>query len=338
MLMVIFGAGASYDSWPSLPPGRAARNSEPFRPPLAKELFLSFPPFRAVSAKYPRCQPLIPYLESQENIEEILEQFRDDAEKNDERRSQLTAIQFYIRDVIQLCELRWRQQTQGVTNYRTFVDQVQSFSEVCFVTFNYDTLLEDALEKIDVRFPDIRSYIARRSGCLFKLHGSIDWQYRLPTLKTNIRLERQPTEDDMIRAAPEPDDRAVITKKGEQLPQAELELHYNLPALAIPTVSKSRFVCPPEHVEDLRMCMRRVHQIVIVGWRAGEKHFLEILAKGLKSPVDVIAACGKEQAASETLKSLKDAGIPIRHATQSSYGFTDFVLNREVNWLLEQKA
>jgi hypothetical protein len=41
MIMVIFGAGASYDSVPSRPPrGLNARQFLPNRPPLASELFL----------------------------------------------------------------------------------------------------------------------------------------------------------------------------------------------------------------------------------------------------------------------------------------------------------
>jgi hypothetical protein len=130
----------------------------------------------------------------------------------------------------------------------------------------------------------------------------------------------------------------VVTKDGERLPQAAQERYYNLPALAIPTLSKYSFVCPPEHVDDLRKCVERVSKIAIVGWRGGEKHFLEILANGLKSPIDVVAACGNEQAASETLGNLRNAGVPVRNAMQSTHGFTNFVLNREVNWLLEQKA
>jgi hypothetical protein len=136
MLMVIFGAGASYDSWPSFPPDRLPRDAEFLRPPLAKELFLYAPQFRAVSAKYPRCQPIIPYLESQENVEDILEQFGTEAVQNPERRSQLTAIQFYIREIVRLCEAHWRLRTNGVTNYRTLLDQLAEFPDVCFVTFN----------------------------------------------------------------------------------------------------------------------------------------------------------------------------------------------------------
>jgi hypothetical protein len=117
MLMVVFGAGASYDSWPSFPPDKLPRTSEPLRPPLAKELFVYSEQFRAVSAKYSQCQPLIPYLEAQENVEDILETFRAKADRNPESRSQLMAIQFYIREIVRLCEAHWRRRTHGVTNY-----------------------------------------------------------------------------------------------------------------------------------------------------------------------------------------------------------------------------
>src|SRR5260370_28389607 len=100
MLLVIFGAGASYDSWSSFPPDRMPRASEILRPPLAKELFLPFEPFRKTSRAYARCQPLIPYLESRDNVEEILEQFRIEAEHDVERQRQLLALQFYIRGII----------------------------------------------------------------------------------------------------------------------------------------------------------------------------------------------------------------------------------------------
>lgn len=335
MLMVIFGAGASYDSWPSLRGGRTPRGSEPFRPPLAKELFVNVQQFRAVSARYARCQPLIPYLESRENVEEILEQFRDESEQSEERRRQLLAIQFYIREIIRLCETHWRKETCGVTNYRTFVDQVQAFPEVCFVTFNYDTLLEDALEAIDVRFPTIREYISERYK-VFKLHGSTNWKLWLRTQRS-LRGAGQPADEELIRTAPKVFQGTSIRKEAEPGPQSPDYVYWYLPALAIPTLSKSSFVCPSEHVDDLRECVERVSQIAIVGWRGGEKHFLEILAKGLKSSVDVIAACGNEQAASDTLKNLRNAGVPIRNAMQSVDGFTDFVLNRGVNWLLQQR-
>lgn len=165
MLMVVFGAGASYDSWPSGTPDKLPRDKQVYRPPLAKELFLPYPEFRKISAKYPLCQTIIPYLESQENIEAILERFRDEAGHDDQRRHQLVATQFYIRDLIAACQGNWHQTTLGVTNYRTLVDQSRAFLHVCFVTFNYDTLLEDALSGIGYSSPpSIRTY--QRLPCL----------------------------------------------------------------------------------------------------------------------------------------------------------------------------
>ena len=331
MLMVIFGAGASYDSWPSFPPDRMPREHEVFRPPLAKELFLHFDPFRQASQKYDRCQPLIPYLERQDNVEEILEQFRVEAEGNKERRRQLLALQFYIREVIRTCQNVWLTKTFGVTNFRTLVDQVHPCSEICFVTFNYDTLLEGALIKVDVDFPDIHSYVSKTTYKVFKLHGSIDWWSWRSAQNTNVRSSDQPSEADLIRAAPELEGEEVIAKEGARPPEIPREyLYHYYPALAIPTLSKSKFVCPPDHIEALEKCIKTVDKIVIVGWRAGERNFLEMLASGLPQGVDVIAACGNEQAARETLRNLTDAGTRPERSIVAPGGFTEFVLNRRI--------
>jgi len=336
MLMVIFGAGASYDSWSTFPPDRMPRENEVLRPPLAKELFLYCEPFRKISKAYARCQPLIPYLESQDNVEEILEQFRIEAEQNVERRRQLLALQFYIRAVILACESAWLRKTHGATNFRTLVDQVSHLPEICFVTFNYDRLLESALDAIDVPFSHISTYVSGTKYKLFKLHGSVDWISWRSAQRTNVRSADQPSEADLIRAAPELGDDGLIEKDGSRPPGVMQFLHHYYPALAIPTLSKSTFICPAEHVEVLGRSIPKVDKIAIIGWRAGEKTFLELLAKGLRSAVDVIVACGNEQAAKDTLKNMLNAGISVRQGIAEPGGFTDFVLNRRIESFLRQ--
>jgi hypothetical protein len=70
MLMVIFGAGASYDSCPTYPPGTAVPASPDslnhyHRPPLAIELFEDRPVFaEAIEHYFPECQPIVPRLRS----------------------------------------------------------------------------------------------------------------------------------------------------------------------------------------------------------------------------------------------------------------------------------
>ena len=76
MIMVIFGAGASYDSVPSRPPSQYVRRNLISRPPLATELFLDYDFFADSLRRFPQCKPIVPYLQSLppgETIEHTLE-------------------------------------------------------------------------------------------------------------------------------------------------------------------------------------------------------------------------------------------------------------------------
>jgi len=71
MLIVIFGAGASFDSCPTYPPGHheavldGHTLNKDFRPPLANELFENRPIFaEAILRHFPQCQPIVPRLRS----------------------------------------------------------------------------------------------------------------------------------------------------------------------------------------------------------------------------------------------------------------------------------
>ncbi len=47
---------------------------------------------------------------------------------------------------------------------------------VCFVTFDYDTMLEEAMGQVlRLGVRDMNSYHTWENYSLFKLHGSIDW-------------------------------------------------------------------------------------------------------------------------------------------------------------------
>jgi hypothetical protein len=321
MLLVIFGAGASYDSCSSFPSSSFTQREPWFRPPLARELFLNHPVFRDRSSRYGgRFQPLLPFLEQQEDVEQILERYQAEAERNPERRSQLVAIQYYLRDIIFECEQQWTVHTHGVSNYRTLLDEVRLCQQVCFVTFNYDTLMERALKAIDVPLETTADYVAHSKFKLIKLHGSINWAYWIPKITSNLRPDEYHREYELIRAAPQPRAGSVI---GLQSPG---EAFFSMPALAVPTASKHSFVCPTEHVEELRTLIPRVTKIAIVGWRAAEQNFLE---SGLQAPVRIVAACGNKDAADATLGRLSAAGIE-GDLQAAPGGFTDFVVNRRI--------
>jgi hypothetical protein len=90
----------------------------------------------------------------------------------------MLAIRYYLRRLIQDCQLEWtRQVTHGVTNYRTLWDQIRRATPVLTVSFNYDTLFEEALAEAGIHFRTLNDYIAVPPSCrLIKPHGSINWE------------------------------------------------------------------------------------------------------------------------------------------------------------------
>src|SRR5271154_7113734 len=100
MLMVIFGAGASYDSSPTYtigmqPPDEADPNNKENRPPLAKDLFENRPLFiRAVDA-FPQCRSIVPrfrdpaVLAGQKSLEALLQDLEGEAQTYNRGKKEL---------------------------------------------------------------------------------------------------------------------------------------------------------------------------------------------------------------------------------------------------------
>ena len=184
MLMVIFGAGASYDSSPSdLPNSNKWKDR---RPPLANELFEDRPAFGPVVSRFPRCQPIIDRLRrrGEASVEQVLEKLQQESDNNPDRHRQLAAIRFYLHLTLWECVEAWNEVTRGVTNYATLLDQIKHWckdEQTCLVTFNYDTMLEEALATVGKRICTIRDYIAGDEWRVIKIHGSVNWGRELDT-------------------------------------------------------------------------------------------------------------------------------------------------------------
>ena len=339
MLMVIFGAGASYDSFPSAPaPPRAAFQDYEQRPPLASQLFAQRDFFRDVARRYPKCLPLIAELEPRTkagtSVEQFLEEYQ--AHADEEGRSQLWSIQYYLRDVIQKCQSDWNLLTRGVSNYSSLFNQARRSGSVCFVTFNYDTLLEEALTPFDIDFPKLGSYVNNPSCTLVKPHGSTDWTYWIRKGSTSVPQD-DPTPQQLIRAAPSIAPDAIITKAGDTPVERRVQIYFQLPALAIPVVSKSQFVCPESHLTALRALLPRVTHIVAIGWRAAESHFLAMLSEHLTKPVAVTSVCGDGPESQEILSRIESSGVKGRFSAMPDT-FTEFVRNHGIETFLKVSA
>lgn len=185
MLLVIFGAGASYDSAPARSLAFSQFNNLTDRPPLANQLFEDRPDFVQDLDLFPQCKPIVPYLRTGRAFEQTLQGLQMEGEKYPTRFPQLAAIRFYLRRMLWRCEDRWYSQHRGVTNYATLLDQLNMWrptgETILLVTFNYDRMLERALEEFNQTFTDIPDYIASKRFLVFKPHGSVNWGHRVQT-------------------------------------------------------------------------------------------------------------------------------------------------------------
>src|SRR5690348_4374911 len=100
MLMVIVGAGASYDSSPYFfPKSTEAVHVERFRPPLAGELFGNRDYFVETMNGFPDCLPIIPSfqrLRPGATVESVMERLQNESENDSVRKCQLAAIRYYL--------------------------------------------------------------------------------------------------------------------------------------------------------------------------------------------------------------------------------------------------
>lgn len=319
MLLVIFGAGASYDSVLHLPPpplGYLTQSKrietygphEEFRPPLANQLFDDRTSFVQFMENYPACKPLVNLLRGKVQVERQLAKFEQEAKTFPVRYRQLAAIRFYLHEMLWNCQINWNRYHRGITNYLTFVDALDRWryendEQICFVTFNYDTMLEASLEELwGVKFTDLGSYTKHPHFKLIKLHGSVDWG-----LELNTKLEGAMPAT-LIDAAVTGLDISQRYQKVQRPPIVFENQTFGFPALAIPVEKKSEFVCPPEHLQALADVLRRVKKVITVGWRATEQHFLAMLKKqpmGLDIyNVDLMVVSGDTKGVAQTNENL----------------------------------
>jgi hypothetical protein len=349
VFMVIFGAGASYDSGPSNPlPELREGENQTWRPPLAVELLHNNYSFNQIQRNYHEMDPIVPYLRdvgSDKSIEQVLFHLQLEAESDGERAKQIAAFRYYLQDLFRAVKQVWLgNETNGISNYKTFYDQLRranvSKLPIPIVTFNYDTLFENALEEIGLKYNNMDDYTSNGLVSLYKLHGSVDWSHpiihdlEIPG-RSDIEIVRIIIENFRNITI---DSEFVLTKRPIHSlngPTAIIEKNLFFPAIAIPVDQKSKFECPSTHLEHLSSAIVDVKKIIIVGWRGAESHFLKILKENLSSKVEIIAVCGSRGAAYETFESLRRAEINFNGVAYDG-GFSKFTTGRAVEDFLRR--
>lgn len=344
--MVVFGAGASYDSIDvKLPntnnPGWVI--DEEFRPPLAKDLFGFRGLFTEAMALFEKLQPIVPILRHTggRNVETVLRELQEQAVVYPERLRQLMAVRYYLHYVLWRCEGEWKKAARQVTNYKALLDQINRWrkpdSPICLVTFNYDTLLEDAMSVVGPRISRLADYVYGNPAFkVFKLHGSVNWGRKVKG--------QLPAGADAWWIARNHIDRAAELEITEEFVQSDEHPCGGwqgaglVPAIAIPVEKKASFECPEEHRLELVRLLPRVDRLVLIGWRATEDHFLSLLQQYLKGPIlgqIVVGSEAEAKAIGDSFNHGPFSGVQIDWEYTPS-GFTDFIVNRRAEGILSR--
>lgn len=331
MLLIIFGAGASFDA---IEPAVSDVPSS-FRPPLARELFANRPDFNYYVNTTPYVKNIVQALRfavaANRDVEEELERLaaRPPAET---RIKELVALRYYVHAVMAECG-KWA--PDDMTNYRHLAYVLESWQaehpaadrHVMIVTFNYDTLLERGFTAVYGRFYQSHGdYTSDPRVHIIKLHGSVGWgratekvfgfpqTVSLEAFLSDIRgeLELQPS----IRAD---------FAGGLQLVDQENYLggavtgRVVVPAIAIPVRTKIQYECPSSQIDLMKRRLKDATRVLIVGWRGGEEGFLRSLAAELPKGVPILAVTSERGL--EALRSnLARAGVCAPDEVRPSVG------------------
>jgi SIR2-like domain len=351
MLMVIFGAGASFDSCPTYPPGHhehvldGTLLNKHFRPPLANELFENRPIFaEAILRHFPQCQPIVPRLRSLrgEALEAVLEDLQAKSKSYPRGAQQLAAVRYYLQHVIRECEIGWRGVAKGVTNYKSLLNEIEraktGTEPVCLVTFNYDTLIEEALSHFGLSIVTMDDYTKKHPFYkLFKLHGSVNWAREVAgrTKAQNPDFAWSVVNDLIERAADIPITQQYLLTT--EHPSGVIRGVPLFPAIAIPVEKKNTFECPQDMLANLITLLPQVSKMLIIGWRATEAHFLALLKAHLSRAVQLWIVVGPDRRQGEDIKDricreMLPNNVPI--ASVDPGGFTDFMVSRRAEQFL----
>lgn len=288
MLMVIFGAGASYDS--VSPADLVPRVDPALRPPLAKDLFANGPVQGDAINRYQQVRAVVPRLRAASTegptIERELEAIQAEAKSMPTHYQILVALRYYFRHLLHTCGSEWHKFANGVTNYvrllyRLEQWRVRSKSDVCLVSFNYDTLLDSACRDVlQMDLTQTGHYISYDNYKIIKPHGSVNWGVRLDHVLDRSMKDNEIEQKVIALGNKLQPSNDIYATMGQSIrnPMDSTTSSPLVPAIAIPMEQKSEahFVCPKNHLEHLRRAIAKTDHLLVIGWRGNEEHFLSL--------------------------------------------------------------
>jgi len=290
----IFGAGASNDC---VSDGTIVLD-ENWKPPLGNDLLKSTNEYDALMRTYGEFISLAgeiriavynQHTKRQKSLEDYMVEIKEKSQSEDDRVRvnrcrQLVYLRFYLRMLMQRCSTNYVKTSNNYSVLISRLSDIRRDSEVTFLSFNYDSLIEQEFIRQNIWQSEVtlNSYIDSEIP-LIKLHGSVGWIYRINTGPEDLQGNFFPW---LFKKYPdtEPDVRSLSIEIDEDwgknvnnIKQCRASyIHY--PAIAIPLNKKSEFVCPTSHLEKLKVSLASVKNVVVIGWKGKEDTFCKLLS------------------------------------------------------------
>ncbi len=307
-----------------------------------------------------------------ETLEDYFQEKWEEITKNGDldTLNKLINTQYYIQQYF--WNISKHLQNKYPSNYTKLVRLLERYyksspgENVGVVTFNYDSLFENALTNIlDFKFETFDDYLFRRDEdvkfdnlkpiMLFKPHGSWNWvhmfhdqvlrkptginadKYYTPASIGKVLFDKKLSINEILyNIAPELIDTDVPLHEISTLYSKNLRIiDYNhefknafYPNLLIPFKDKDGILMPQKHQSALRLKLENVEEILIIGWKGTEKNFNEILAKKLANKEIKITYVSPNR---KTLEIELKKYLPKAIFKHYKGGFTDYLKEHKEN-------
>lgn len=166
------------------------------------------------------------------------------------------------------------------------------------MTFNYDTLIEEAIEHlgIGIKISTLEDYHHQNVFNLFKSHGSVNWARQIKWRTCHLQGDVFDIASCIIGHI----DSVEITNKyvlcDGAPPAVRHDNHHIIPAIAIPLEHSKTFEFPEEHLNSLIECLPNIKKILIIGWRGKEGLFLKLVRDSGCTANGLVIAINRQEA------------------------------------------
>lgn len=339
-VVVITGAGASFDCVS----GHVHPDSPALRPPLTKDLFSTV--WKGTLENYPLAR------QAAAGIRQAMSQTGEDAiALEDYLRERMATsesphvqrcyrqVPLYLQDVLSQASSF----TRDPDNYNLLVTRALEMDDALFLTLNYDTLLDSRFAEYTPLVSGDRDwYVSADSRwSLIKLHGSVNWGWRLDLLETHESLSRGGRDtynkviDDYVEAQQLPafeNDRLEVFAVGQNLDKTRwdtsIETAVYYPALALPLGPGDELVCPSTHLEVASETLKRMDglNILVIGYSGLDERVLQLLSASGNSIRRLLVANG-DATPTRTVENIATAleAKPIKDEWASNHDFSSLV-------------